>query len=101
MLSQKCPKCNSKRIRRGYRPTSIFSKLFLRFHLLCDNCNWQFKGFAAPGFKTPKQTLSSREKKEVNNSTELKVEAQPEIENSKTSQTVSKPKVRKKIKIRI
>lgn len=49
MISQRCPKCNSSRIRRGYRPTSIFSKIFFRYNLLCDGCNWEFKGFAVPG----------------------------------------------------
>ena len=101
MLSQKCPRCNSKRVRRGYRPTSIFSKAIFRFNLLCDNCNWQFKGFALPGFKSPKQTRSSREKKEINNSSELKVEVQPETETLKSPQVISKPKIRKKNKIRI
>jgi hypothetical protein len=49
MISQNCPKCHSSRIRRGYRPTSIFSKIFFRYNLLCDGCNWEFKGFAVPG----------------------------------------------------
>ena len=49
MISQSCPKCRSSRIRRGYRPTSILSKLVFRYHLLCDACNWEFKGFAVPG----------------------------------------------------
>ena len=49
MISQRCPKCKSRRIRRGYRPTSIFLKIFLRYNLLCDGCNWEFKGFAVPG----------------------------------------------------
>lgn len=49
MISQRCPKCRSKRIKRGYRPTPIFSKIFFRYNLLCDACNWEFKGFAVPG----------------------------------------------------
>ncbi len=49
MISQRCPRCRSKRIRRGYKPTSILSKLFFRYHLLCDACNWEFTGFAVPG----------------------------------------------------
>lgn len=53
MISQKCPKCNSSRVRRGYRPTPFFLKLVCRFNLLCDTCNWEFVGFAVPG------TLSS------------------------------------------
>lgn len=49
MISQHCPKCKSNRIRRGYRPTMFLSKLIFRYNLLCDNCNWEFKGFAVPG----------------------------------------------------
>ncbi len=60
MISQRCPKCNSRRIRRGYRPTSVFSKIFFRYNLLCDGCNWEFKGFAVPGTV---ETHSSRKRK--------------------------------------
>lgn len=49
MISQRCPKCKSDRIRRGYRPTSIFYKILFRYNLLCDKCNWEFRGFAVPG----------------------------------------------------
>ena len=57
MISQKCPKCNSSRVRRGYRPTPFFLKCVFRFNLLCDTCNWEFVGFAVPG------TLSSKPNK--------------------------------------
>ena len=57
MISQKCPRCSSKRIRLGYRQTSILSKLICRYNLLCDNCNWTFAGFAVPG------TVGSRAKR--------------------------------------
>ena len=56
MISQKCPRCHSDRVRRGYRPTSLFSKIVFRYNLLCDNCNWEFKGFAVPGTVTTKPT---------------------------------------------
>ncbi|MBC7901152.1 MAG: hypothetical protein H7070_13995 [Saprospiraceae bacterium] len=49
MISQKCPKCRSTRIRRGYRPTRLWSKILFRYYLLCDSCNLEFKGFAVPG----------------------------------------------------
>lgn len=49
MISQKCPRCRSSRIRRGYRPTRLWSKLLFRYNLLCDGCNWEFTGFAVPG----------------------------------------------------
>jgi transposase-like protein len=54
MISQKCPKCKSDRVRRGYRKTSIFLKIIARYHLLCDACNWEFTGFALPGTVTSK-----------------------------------------------
>ncbi len=60
MISQKCPRCGSSRVRRGYRPTSIFSKIFFRYNLLCDNCNWEFKGFAVPGTVTTKPTRNPK-----------------------------------------
>ena len=60
MISQNCPRCGSKRIRRGYRPTSFFSKLIFRYNLLCDSCNWEFKGFAVPFTVTSKPTKRSK-----------------------------------------
>jgi len=56
MISQRCPRCASNRIRRGYRPTPIWSKVLFRYHLLCDNCNWEFTGFAVPGTVSAKPT---------------------------------------------
>lgn len=49
MISQRCPRCRSSRIRHGYEPTTFLSKLICRYNLLCDGCNWPFKGFALPG----------------------------------------------------
>ena len=57
MATQNCPRCKSDRIRKGYRPTSFFQKLMFRYNLLCDNCNWEFIGFAIPG------TVSSKSKR--------------------------------------
>ena len=56
MSTQNCPRCSSDRVRRGYRPTSFLSKLIFRYNLLCDNCNWEFKGFAIPGTVSVKPT---------------------------------------------
>ncbi len=56
MSTQKCPRCNSQRVRVGYRHTSLFSKILFRYNLLCDNCNWEFKGFAIPGTVSTKPT---------------------------------------------
>ena len=65
MISQKCPKCLSKRVRRGYRPTPLWSKVLFRYNLLCDNCNWEFVGFAVPGTVTAKPTKSPKKKQTV------------------------------------
>jgi hypothetical protein len=69
MISQKCPKCFSKRVRRGYRPTPLWSKILFRYNLLCDNCNWEFVGFAVPGTVSAKPTRSPK-KKQTNKLTE-------------------------------
>jgi hypothetical protein len=62
MISQKCPKCLSNRVRRGYRPTPLWSKILFRYNLLCDNCNWEFTGFAVPGTVSAKPTKSPKKK---------------------------------------
>ena len=49
MATQNCPRCKSDRIRLGYRTTSLFQKLIFRYNLLCNDCNWEFIGFAVPG----------------------------------------------------
>lgn len=48
MICQRCPQCSSARVRKGYLKTSFWSKIVFRFYLLCDACNLEFKGFAAP-----------------------------------------------------
>jgi hypothetical protein len=60
MISQRCPKCRSTRIRRGYRPTPLLFRLIGRYNLLCDDCNLLFRGFALPG-----TVKSSRNKKKA------------------------------------
>lgn len=62
MISQKCPRCNSNRVRRGYRHTPWLSRLIGRYYLLCDNCNWEFTGFAVPGTTSAKPTRRSKRK---------------------------------------
>ena len=49
MATQQCPRCKSSRVRHGYRSTPFFRKLIFRFNLLCNDCNWEFVGFAIPG----------------------------------------------------
>lgn len=66
MISQKCPKCLSNRVRRGYRHTPIWSKLLFRYNLLCDNCNWEFIGFAVPGTVSVKPKSRSRRTRSKN-----------------------------------
>lgn len=61
MATQKCPRCSSSRVRRGYRPTSLFKKLTFRYNLLCDSCNWEFVGFAIPGTVTSKTRKKRQE----------------------------------------
>lgn len=64
MIIQKCPRCGSSRIRRGYRPTPWWSAAIGRYNLLCNSCNWEFVGFAIPG------TVSSGSRKRVRTSPE-------------------------------
>lgn len=67
MISQRCPKCHSNRIRRGYRPTPFLSKLIFRYNLLCDSCNWEFAGFAVPGTVSVKPTRKHRKRSQTEN----------------------------------
>jgi hypothetical protein len=57
MATQNCPRCKGGRIRLGYRPTPFFQKILWRYNLLCNDCNWEFIGFAIPG------TISSKVKR--------------------------------------
>lgn len=56
MISQRCPKCKSKRVRRGYQKTPLFLRMIGIYELLCDDCNLLFRGLAVPG------TVSTRRK---------------------------------------
>lgn len=79
MISQRCPRCYSRRIRRGYRQTHLLSKLFFRYNLLCDGCNWEFKGFAVP-FTVSSTSIkkSSKSKQSLVNSESVKSDAELE-----------------------
>lgn len=61
MILSRCPKCQSSRVRRGYRDTPVLLRAIGIYSLLCDNCNLLFKGFAVPG--TVPARGSSRRKK--------------------------------------
>lgn len=54
MIAQRCPKCHSSRVRRGYEDTPLVLRLIGIYGLLCDNCNLLFKGFALPGTVPPR-----------------------------------------------
>jgi len=60
MISQRCPKCKSSRIRRGYKPTPLLLRMFGIYNLLCNHCNLLFKGFAVPG-TVPKHSKRKRD----------------------------------------
>jgi hypothetical protein len=49
MTFQKCPKCGSSSLRRGYKRTPLFMRLVGIYYLLCDHCNLLFTGFVLPG----------------------------------------------------
>jgi hypothetical protein len=64
MIGQRCPKCKSSRIRRGYKPTPLLFRIFGIYNLLCDHCNLLFTGFAVPG-TLPRHGTSSKKKKQA------------------------------------
>lgn len=96
MISQKCPKCRSDRIRRGYRKTSIFLKLIARYHLLCDACNWEFTGFALPGTVTSKP----RRKKTKEVDAVGSIQSSSSSKNSDDKPKASTPGRKRKVKVR-
>jgi len=69
MVAQNCPRCASNRVRHGYRPTPIWAKVLFRYNLLCDSCNWEFRGFAIPGTVS---TKSSKKRKKGNSAANTK-----------------------------
>lgn len=82
MATQRCPKCKSDRIRQGYRHTTFFLKLFFRYNLLCNDCNWEFTGFAIPG-TVKKKTKKRKSADEVNvKSSAFYIQTNNEILNS-------------------
>jgi hypothetical protein len=63
MATQKCPKCKSSYIRQGYRPTPLLMKILCIYNLLCDNCNWEFRGFGLLG-TVPRKTKRRKNARE-------------------------------------
>lgn len=100
MISQRCPKCHSSRIRAGYRPTPLWSKLLFRYHLLCDGCNWEFSGFAVPGTVSSKTKRTGRKQSEIPDINPKNTPKNTETVKDKTSD--DKPlTVRKRVKVRL
>ncbi len=62
MISQKCPKCRSSSIRKGYKPTPWLLRMVGIRHLLCNHCNLLFTGFVVPGTaaKSSRRTRAQR-----------------------------------------
>jgi len=73
MISQRCPKCGSRHIRRGYKPTPVLLRMFGIYNLLCNHCNLLFRGFAVPGTVSKpgsnKKKRSSNEKQDTKDTT--------------------------------
>jgi hypothetical protein len=80
LIFSKCPRCDSNRIRRGYRRSPIWWRIFGRYHLLCNACNWEFAGWAIPG--TVEAAATRRRKKRA---AEKKQQAPDTFEESKES----------------
>ena len=88
MTSQKCPKCFSNRVRRGYRPTPFWSKVLFRYNLLCDNCNWEFRGWAVPGTVSSKPTKKPK-KNPVNKTNNSFAETSPDADTGSNNGTTN------------
>lgn len=100
MISQRCPKCNSSRIKSGYRPTPLWAKLLFRYNLLCNNCNWEFKGFAVPG------TVSSKTRRSKNKETKFAAikkndDAEPNQNNKEPITDDGQIRIKKRVKIKL
>lgn len=93
MISQSCPKCNSQRIRRGYRPTPFWLKMLFRYKLLCDKCNWEFTGFAVPGTVSSKPTGSRKMDKKADENIEKTTSASLDLSQRQD--------IKKRVKIRL
>jgi hypothetical protein len=93
VIFSKCPRCGSGRIRRGYRPSSVLLKLFGRYNLLCDECNWEFTGFAIPGTVSAKPTKKRKKPNE-------KPDQENEEVHLETNASESTRRVKKKIKVK-
>jgi hypothetical protein len=75
-------------------------KLLFRFYLLCNNCNWEFTGFAVPGTVSSKSGRSK--KKQSATSTPDKKDDTETLEKNRVSHNEQfKTKKRVKVKYRV
>jgi hypothetical protein len=88
MATQRCPKCKSKNIRHGYRPTHILFKLAFRYNLLCNDCNLEFKGFAIPGTVSRK---GKKKRKITSETSQFKNNLEIPAPNIQTTEEEGKP----------
>lgn len=78
MIIQRCPRCGSSRIRRGYRYTPWWQAIFGRYNLLCNSCNWEFVGLAIPG--TVHDQHSRKRKKQIVEQEQIQSPTAQEVE---------------------
>jgi hypothetical protein len=99
MISQRCPKCASQKVRRGYHRTPFLMKIIFRYYLLCDNCNWEFTGFAVPGTVS---TKPKRSKKKAGKSVTVGDSSDDEGEAVEVREDipVDRKKIKKKVRIK-
>jgi hypothetical protein len=81
MIAQRCPKCRSTRVKRGYKDTPLILRLIGVYGLLCDNCNLLFTGFAVPG--TVPQRGARRRKQQALEDMPDKLDRAPRASDSK------------------
>ena len=85
----RCPKCASKRIRRGYGQPPLYLRLLGIRELLCNECNLIFRAFVLPGMmpKSSRGKQARRKQKVKSGKTEagLGHSDGPKIENSSPS----------------
>ena len=127
MIFSKCPRCDSNRIRRGYRRSPIWWRIFGRYHLLCNACNWEFAGWAIPGtveaaatrrrkkraaekkqqaletFEESKESVENLEKAEDNiQTTENNTQTiEDDIETAEDAENLQRVKVRKRVRLKL
>lgn len=104
MISQNCPVCDSARIRRGYKHTPIWNKLVFRYHLLCDNCNWEFIGFAIPLGANSKAKKRKKNKFESNSVRDLISETHKtgaEVQADSSQSNGERKKIKKRVRVKL